>query len=320
MWLITKSRLEEARKSIAWLRGWVHVSEVEDEFQELYKQINSSNNNEKQLSCFDKLKLFKNKTFLWPYVLVALAFFLSHFNGATTLGIYAIKIFEVFKVPMDKYFATVLMGCVQLMGCIVCMIFINRFGKRSMNFVSLLGTAICFIVVAAYAYMNDIFYFKEPNVRRFTSFNTTSNSTSLDVVIEGYSWIPVCFLVLGTFLTYIGIRILPWILTGEVYPTEIRATASGISGGTGYIFNFLTNKIFLSLVSFWTLPGLFLFYGLLGILGTVAIYFLLPETEGKSLFDVTEHFAGRSKLRNSVGRKKKCQGQSNPAFVDDTKL
>lgn len=37
-----------------------------------------------------------------------------------------------------------------------------------------------------------------------------------------------------------------------------------------------------------TLAGTFFFYGLISLLGFVYLYFLLPETEGKTLQDIEE--------------------------------
>ena len=41
-WLIIKNRPEDARKCIAWLRGWTTVEEIEPEYNELSKQISAS--------------------------------------------------------------------------------------------------------------------------------------------------------------------------------------------------------------------------------------------------------------------------------------
>ncbi|KAJ8984079.1 hypothetical protein NQ317_006577 [Molorchus minor] len=169
-------------------------------------------------------------------------------------------------------------------------------------------------LVGSYAYVIDINDFD-------SSVNGTQNTTSYSALemslSQQYAWVPTTFLVLSAFLSYAGIKILPWILTGEVYYNEIRATASGLSGGIGYIFGFTTNKIFFSLVSCLSLPGVFWFYGSVGLVGTIVLYFLLPETEGKTLFEITEHFAGNSKLRNSIRRKKRkpVNGQTNEGFV-----
>lgn len=333
VWLISKKKFDEARKSIAWLRGWVPVQNIEGEFQELCNQrlqqetthgksdvIEDLTNNKKpavkKASTIQNLKLYVKKQFLWPYFVVSLVFFLSHFNGNTTLQIYAIKIFSTLKTPIDKYYATVLLGIVQFLGCIVCVVFVNILGKRVINFISLLGSGICFIIVATYAYLIDVKYFDDVVKNNETGNTTHASIFSEETSIQDFRWIPVTFLVASAFLSYVGIKILPWILTGEVYFSEVRATASGISGGTGYIFSFLANKVFLSSVSSFTLPGVFWLYGAISVVGTIVLYFLLPETEGKSLFEITEHFAGRSKMTNSVRRKKvnQCSGKNNEAF------
>ncbi|KAJ8950494.1 hypothetical protein NQ318_015238, partial [Aromia moschata] len=308
--------------------GLLEAPNVEGEFQELRKQIerveqkvdaeDCKNQSSRANSVLDHVRLFSRKSFTWPFSVVALAFFLGHFNGNTTLQVYSIKIFSVLNTPINEYYATILLGTVQIVGSIMCASFVNILGKRIINFISLLGSGLCFIIVAAYAFVSHVEYFDDTN--NGTTNGTTQNSLHA-YVYEEYRWVPTTFLVLSAFLTYFGIKILPWILTGEVYYNEIRATASGLSGCVGYIFGFVSNKIFLSLVSHITLPGVFLFYGSVSLGGTVLLYCLLPETEGKSLFEITEHFAGRSELSNKVRRKPRdLSGERNKGFEPDSKV
>lgn len=55
------------------------------------------------------------------------------------------------------------------------------------------GQTLCLVVVAVYA----AWFFNHPT-------DTT------------YGWVPLTFLVAGALLTHMGIRLLPWILIGEV--------------------------------------------------------------------------------------------------------
>lgn len=71
----------------------------------------------------------------------------------------------------------------------------------------------------------------------------------------------------------------------------MRSGASGISSGTGYVFGFLANKLFLSMLNALSMPGTFWFYSAVAIVGSVVLYFVLPETEGRSLMDIERHFA-----------------------------
>lgn len=85
-------------------------------------------------------------------------------------------------------------------------------------------------------------------------------------------------------------------LIGEVFPVNVRSSASGISSGVGYIFAFFSNKLFLSMVSTLALSGTFWLYSVVAIVSCILFYFVLPETEGRTLIDIEEHFLGKKSL------------------------
>ncbi|XP_017785422.1 PREDICTED: facilitated trehalose transporter Tret1-like [Nicrophorus vespilloides] len=301
-WLISKNRNDEAKKSLAWLRGWTTMEAIENEYKEVYKEVKrkefDGNMNGKEVpkrSKLETIKLFGKKNFFWPYSLISFIFFLHHFNGMTTLQTYSIQIFSSLHVPIDKYYATVMLGIVELCGCLFCVILVHYIGKRVLNFISLAGSCICFTAVATYAYMIDVNNLELPS-------NNATTGVGLEEVYHEYSWMPLVFLVLAAFVTHAGIRVLPWILTGEVFSNDIRAGASGLAGAIGYVFGFLSNKVFLRMISTLTLPGVFWFNASLSLLGLIFLYFFLPETEGKTLGQITEHFSGGKNMGNHVQR------------------
>lgn len=85
-------------------------------------------------------------------------------------------------------------------------------------------------------------------------------------------------------------------LIGEIFPVNVRSTASGISSGIGYMFAFFSNKLFLSMVSAFALSGTFWLYSVVAIVSCILFYFVLPETEGRTLIDIEEHFLGKKSL------------------------
>ncbi|CAH0557954.1 unnamed protein product [Brassicogethes aeneus] len=133
------------------------------------------------------------------------------------------------------------------------------------------------------------------------------------------TWIPLTFLISAAFFCHTGIRILPWMLIGEVYPPETRSMASGMTGATSYFFGFAANKLFLSMVGIMTVPGTFWFYGCMALTGAITLHFALPETEGKTLYEITEHFAGRKKMNNKIFKEQKVHkiGAVNEAYRPD---
>lgn len=58
----------------------------------------------------DNLKLYTKRNFLKSFGLVVLAFVLGHFSGMTTLQTYSVAIFATLNAPIDKYYATIILG------------------------------------------------------------------------------------------------------------------------------------------------------------------------------------------------------------------
>lgn len=156
-----------------------------------------------------------------------------------------------------------------------------------------------------------------------TEDNFTNQNENKNIIIDSeeihneYSWIPLTLLLGSAILSHCGIRLLPWILVGEVFPYEVRSVASGLSGGLGYIFGFLANKLFLTMIETMTLPGTFWFYSGVSIIGCLILYLILPETEGRTLIEIENHFNGTKKLSKSMPTKQ--QRTTTPAVINAIK-
>lgn len=62
-----------------------------------------------------------------------------------------------------------------------------------------------------------------------------------------------------------------------------------------YIFGFVTTKTYYNLETMLSLPGVSLLYCVITGIGLVSMYFILPETEGRTLEDIELHFSDNSK-------------------------
>lgn len=82
----------------------------------------------------------------------------------------------------------------QLMGAILGLLLIHWTGKRPLAIISTLGSSLCFFVVSAYVF-----------IKQYD-----------EKLILNVTWIPLVFLNTAAFMTHISIRLLPWMLIGEV--------------------------------------------------------------------------------------------------------
>ncbi|XP_036149477.1 facilitated trehalose transporter Tret1 [Monomorium pharaonis] len=295
-WLAAKDRLKESERALCWLRGWVGPSVVRNEFEALRDSIQKSIQTDTDKE--EIWRAYTKRTFYLPFFLVSAGFFISNFGGST-LQTFAVVIFEKLNAPIDEYTATVFLGVAQVIGIILCVLIIHLMGKRRLTFLSVGGSGICLLIIAIYGYLNNAGYFD--GIR--------------------YSWIPTTLLIGSAFATNLGIRTLPWILAGEVFPVKVRSTATGAAGMVAYVMASIANKTFLYMMNGMSLPGTFLFYSLINLAGLCLLYAILPETEGKTLREIEEHYAGIQNLKNRPKKEQQATKEkwavTNPAIVYD---
>ncbi|XP_059062309.1 facilitated trehalose transporter Tret1 isoform X3 [Achroia grisella] len=313
-WLVSKKRHNDAQKSLQWLRGWTNASAVEEELkdiQNLYKRKKVELQDEEE-SFTEKITHYLERSFYVPFALISFSFFVGHFSGMTTLQTFAVSIFQRLQAPIDKYYATLIIGILQILGTAVCVLLVHYTGKRPLTFFSTGGAAVCCYFVAAYDG-----YLKYDGVPQTTEINaTTATDSFIDDMGNSYSWIPTTLLMLLALLTHTGIRLLPWILIGEIFSAKTRSGGAGLASAVGYIFGFFANKLYIDMVERLDLWGTYGLYGIVCTLGCIIFYFTLPETEGKKLSDIENHFAGVKRLTNTVYRSKKIPNQEDAKMRD----
>lgn len=118
LWLISKNRLDDARKSLQWLRGWVPPHAVDHEFKELQRYNEQSNAciscSKQKITCVhppptmrDKLLDLLRRRTMKPFLLVLLIFLFSQLSGFSPMRPYLVLILKAYGVPVDPNWATV---------------------------------------------------------------------------------------------------------------------------------------------------------------------------------------------------------------------
>ncbi|XP_074644387.1 proton myo-inositol cotransporter-like [Tubulanus polymorphus] len=117
-----------------------------------------------------------------------------------------------------------------------------------------------------------------------------------------YSWMAMVGLVLYLVFFAPGMGPMPWTINSEIYPLWARSTGNAVSTFTNWLFNLIVSMTFLTSTEALTRHGTFWLYACLAMVGFSVLFFLLPETKGKTLEEVEGLFArpwfgkGSSKL------------------------
>lgn len=236
-WLYKRNRIEDARKSLQWLRGWVPFDNVKSEFEQItysVEELIAEKNPQslKDVKFTDSLVPFAKRSFIAPFLLILFGFVSSHFSGMTPLQTYATPILESYHVPINEHYATILLGAAQVLGCLVGMVFVRSIGKRRLVFISMAGCSACFMIVGTYSYMSgnriqsitpletsqcSNYLQTEQNltITSHPNANTSTIPNQNDKEME-HSWLPLILLLGGSLFAHMGAKMFPWMLIGEV--------------------------------------------------------------------------------------------------------
>ncbi|XP_046989555.1 facilitated trehalose transporter Tret1-like [Schistocerca americana] len=221
---------------------------------------------------------------LKPLLVVSVLFFFQNWAAATAVRPYAVEVCDKFGMPIDSHWATVATGATGIVGNVLCMVAVHWTGKRPLTLASLaLGTACC-LLLAVYA----------------QAHTALPPGETLPVG----SWAPLLLFVLLYLTWSLGIVPIPWMLLSEIFPYRTRGLAAGVAAALSYVWAFTSTKTYLGMEEQLTLYGAFYLYAAISAVGFVFVYFLMAETEGRSLQDIERHYAGPAEDA--------CGGSSQP--------
>lgn len=249
------------------------VQEIETlvHFKEKSKTVMNYDNKTLTSRLVKKIKYLMRPTCMKPFILILTYFFFQQFSGTFVIVFYAIDIVKDAGVQMDPYLAIVLIALTRLIASVLVSFLSKIYGRRPHSIVSGAAMTLCMIALALYIFL----------------INKELIATSMQ---ESINWLPAALLVLYFFSSTLGFLTMPFAMAAEVFPGQIRGTATGLITCLAYVFNFITVKVYPSMVNNMGKEGVFCFYGAMALAGTIFIVLFLPETKGKTLQEIEEYF------------------------------
>ncbi|KAL4717244.1 hypothetical protein ACJJTC_017131 [Scirpophaga incertulas] len=298
VWLLSKGRQKEALRSLCRLRGWANPEDVKEEFDQLlnYNEVVHQcvicvregksqsrpcehDNLNIFKKCFQNLKyVFFVRETLRPFILVIAYFFFHTMSGHIPVRSNMVNFCGALGMKYDSKAIVVVVGALFIVMNLITAVAVKVIGKRKLVLGSMLATTSCSLSISIYAalYIPDHVFSYEPA--------TFPEPTDFMPIVLFF--LLVCFSSLG----------IPWVLLSEVFPFRSRGMATSMSAAVAYIVFFLSSKTNYNIEASIHLSGTFAFYAAVGLIGTVYLYFFLPETEKKTLQEIEAFYKGNTRI------------------------
>ncbi|XP_049780356.1 facilitated trehalose transporter Tret1-like [Schistocerca cancellata] len=255
-----KGKEDAARKSLLWLRG-TECDLEQDIAQMKQAEENSSRPRPPDSRSATKMSLF---------IALGLMTF-QQLSGINAIIFYTTDIFHAAGSTIEPSICTIVVGTMQVGATLCSSLVINRLGCR----VLLLTSG---FVMATCTYTLGVFFHLQARY-------------GVDYV-RNFDWLPLASLCLYIIVFSIGFGPVPWMMMGVLFPPHIKGLASSITCLVNWMLVFVITKFFANLLVFAGTASTFWLFSLITAIGTVFVFFVVPETNGKSLEEIQMELSG----------------------------
>lgn len=221
-WLLNKGKTSVALKSLKYLsRNFKEEGKAEKLLRDLEKEqeMKKSVHQDERLSA-RLLKLVTSPTAIKPLIVITILFALQQLAGIYITIFYAVNFLGDVGSSFNVYTATVCVGLVRMLVGLLTSQLLRQFGRRSLSIFSCLGMAVCMTISGYY-----------------TQLLMTGG-------IQEKSIIPVICILFYVAISVIGMLSIPWTMSAEIYPLEIRGVAQGVTFSLAHILMFLALQLY----------------------------------------------------------------------------
>ncbi|KAI4503922.1 hypothetical protein M0802_001325 [Mischocyttarus mexicanus] len=261
-YLAMRGRMEESEEVLQKLRGKKDVSEELTIVEEFLKK-----NENKKVKLWATLKdIFTIRRHRRAFFIMFLVTFNNYFSSYIPLVIFGQLIFREMASDISDYTLNIAVGITVLISSSSTFLFVDRLGRKKLFLVSGIIVGLGNLTISSYFYAKDYF--------------------NMDV--SSYYLIPTIASILSIFFCNLGFISISTIMMSEVFAIEVKVLSTCILGIIIGLFIAINEKLYTYLaISLNYGHGLpFLGFCFFMFVGTGLLYYLTPETKGKTFVEI----------------------------------
>ncbi|XP_051161417.1 facilitated trehalose transporter Tret1-like [Leptopilina boulardi] len=185
-------------------------------------------------------------------------------SGNSAMGGYTQNIMKASGFQLDPKYSTVIIYGLLLIASIIAVGFVDKVNRRKLFLITGIICTVALGIIGFY------FYFKD----------------EINVNVTSVSWIPMTGIVLYYFSYCSGIGPISYIIAGELFPINVKGIAVNIGIIMENLCGFIVGIGFNAVTNLVGHHGTFAIFAIFCIMGSISIFYVMPETRGKSLEEI----------------------------------
>ncbi|XP_053618945.1 facilitated trehalose transporter Tret1-like [Plodia interpunctella] len=257
LWLITKGKIQDGTDFFYWFRA---KSDVAD--RELSAAICKQKHKSQDLNVKETIKVVFSRPFMVPFSICFLVFTQTQFCGTNVFNFYAPDLIkQTFSNNVDNFLIMVLIDFIRVCGTGSIFFTVKHVPRRFLYCLCSIVTTFCILFLAAYL------YYQSSNLLWF-------GMTSLVM----YIYFSITFMSIG------------WSFISEMFPSSVRGLGSASTASTSFLLLFIAVKMTPSVIDAFGMEVYYIICACITAVCTIILYFVLPETNGKTLQEIEHDF------------------------------
>ncbi|XP_044733223.1 facilitated trehalose transporter Tret1-like [Chrysoperla carnea] len=256
---IMKGDRINAIRSLQKLRGELYNCEME--INRITENILAYENSKIKLRDLYRIPLYRK-----VMSIILLLFTAQHLAGSSFILAFCPTVLANINAPISTSVSTVLFAFVYLLSTIIVGFLVDRFGRKILLLVSCFGTAVPLFAIGVYFLLRDVY----------------------EMDLTSYTLIPTIGLIIFPLAHGIGLGSVPFIMQGELFPSNIKTTASLIATLIGSIYAFSVLTLYHPVRDLFGLHTVFFIFCGSCLIGSLFIIRYVPETKNKTLEQIQD--------------------------------
>lgn len=260
LYFVRKNNFEKAKQSLLKLRG--KNCDVDSELREIELQVKEHSESTASLQ-----HVLKQKSTIKAIIISLGLMFFQQFSGINVIIMYSSDIFKESGASWDPNLACIIVAVFQVVATFTSSLLIDTLGRRKLLIISDAVMALSSVVLGLY-------------------FTLKTHKIINESILHHLSSVPVIALCIFVVVFSIGFGPIPWMISAEIFIPQLKSIAGSVAGTLNWFLAFLITKFYIDVKNAVGDDVTFYIFSAISCLGAVFVYFIVPETKGKTVDDI----------------------------------